>query len=160
MLEPGQVVAQRGRVGDLQGNAAAAPVMRERLQRVEERARLFDDAKAASEMRSARTLAQAEAAAPPAADAGITSRRVSTRIFVLRDSVWTDATFKEGTRVVTVKPYSEAYFALVREIPDLGPAFALGERVLVRGTKVAVAVAPDGSERLTKAEIAAIVAAW
>jgi hypothetical protein len=94
------------------------------------------------------------------ADAGITSRRVGTRTFVLRDSVWTDVVFKEGTRVVTVKPYSGAYFALVREIPDLAAAFALGERVLVRGSKVAVAVAPNGSEQLTKAEIAAVVAAW
>ena len=153
VLEPGQVVARRGGVGDLRGAVATAPVAVERLQR-------FEEAKAASAQRSARTLAQAEAAAPPSTDAGITSRRVGPRIFVLRDSVWTDAVFKEGTRVVTVKPYSEAYFALVREIPDLAAAFALGERVLVRGTKVAVAVAPNGSEQLTKAEIAAVVAAW
>jgi hypothetical protein len=138
----------------LQSAPSAAP-------RIElEQRRSFDDAKAASELRAARTLAQAEAAAPLAANAGITSRRVGTRMFVLRDSVWTDATFKEGTRVVTVKPYSEAYFALVREIPDLAPAFALGERVLVRGSTLAVAVAPNGSEQLTKAEIAAVVAAW
>jgi Ca-activated chloride channel family protein len=154
VLEPGQVVARGGRVGDLRGAAANAP----RLE-LEQRRR-FDDAKAASELRAARTLAQAEAAAPMEADAGITSRRVGTRTFVLRDSVWTDVVFKEGTRVVTVKPYSGAYFALVREIPDLAAAFALGERVLVRGSKVAVAVAPNGSEQLTKAEIAAVVAAW
>jgi Ca-activated chloride channel family protein len=154
VLEPGQVVAQRGRVGDLRGAAANAP----RLE-LEQR-RSFDEAKAASELRAARTLAQAEAAAPMEADASTISRRVGTRIFVLRDSVWTDAVFKEGTRVVTVKPYSEAYFALVREIPDLAAAFALGERVLVRGAKVAVAVAPNGSEQLTRAEIAGIVAAW
>ncbi len=155
VLEPGQVVAQRGRVGNLQGAPSAAPALE-----LEQRRAAFDEAKAASALRSVRTLAEADAAARPATEPGITSRRVGTRTFVLRDSVWADATFKEGTRVVTVKPYSEAYFALVREIPDLAPAFALGERVLVRGTKVAVAVAPDGSEQLTKAEIAAVVAAW
>jgi hypothetical protein len=32
--------------------------------------------------------------------------------------------------------------------------------VLVRGTNVAIAVAPDGTEKMTAAQIAAIVAAW
>ena len=59
-----------------------------------------------------------------------------------------------------MKAYSEAYFALAREIPDLTAAFALGEQVLVRGTKVAVAVAPDGAEQLSGSDLAAIVAAW
>jgi Ca-activated chloride channel family protein len=152
VLEPGQVVARRS-VGDLRGATANAPVVQERLQR-------FEEAQAASAQRAARSLAEADAAARPDSPRGMISKRVGTRIFVLRDSVWTDAAFKEGTRVVTVKPFSEAYFALVREIPDLAAAFALGERVLVRGTKVAVAVAPTGSEQLTKAEIAAVVAAW
>ena len=156
VLEPGQV-ALRGQ-NSLNGvvaagrGAAAPSVAQERLRR-------FDEAKAASAMRDARSLSQVEAA-PQAQAAGIISRRIGTRTFVLKDSVWTDVLFKEGTRLVTVQPYSEAYFALVRELPDLGPAFGLGERVLVRGTKVAVAVAPNGSQKLTASEIAAIVAAW
>ena len=74
--------------------------------------------------------------------------------------MWTDARFSEGARVVKVKAYSEAYFALVRELPDLAAAFALGDRVLVRGTTIAIAVAPDGAERLSNAEMKSIVAAW
>ena len=131
VLEPGHVIARRGQIGDLRGVAStgnAAP-----------RVQAFEEAKAASAMRGAQTLAQAEAAAPPVSRGGISSRRVGTRTFVLRDSVWTDARFTEGTRLVTVKAYSEAYFALVRELPDLAAAFALGERVLVRGTNVDIA---------------------
>lgn len=153
VLEPGQVANRRradsardlGSVGALR----AAP-----------RVQAFEEAKAASAMRGARTLAEAEAAAPVATDAGITSRRVGTRMFVLRDSVWTDVRFSEGTRVVKVQAYSEAYFALVRELPDLAAAFALGDRVLVRGTNVAIALAPDGAEKLSAAEIASVVGAW
>jgi Ca-activated chloride channel family protein len=156
VLEPGQV-ALRGqnsmRGVDVAGRRAAAPAA------AQERLRRFDEAKAASAMRDARSLAQAEVVTEARAE-GITSRRVGTRMFVLRDSVWTDVLFKEGGRLVTVQPYSEAYFALVRELPELREAFALGERVLVRGTKVAVAVAPTGVQKLTAAEIAAIVAAW
>jgi Ca-activated chloride channel family protein len=151
VLEPGQV-ANRGPRDAASRRMAPAP---------EARVRAFEEAKAASALRGAQTLAQAEAAAAPArGDAGIISKRVDTRTFILRDSVWTDARFVEGTRVVTVKAYSEAYFALVRELPDLAAAFALGDRVLVRGTTIAIAVAPDGAERLSKAEITSIVAAW
>jgi Ca-activated chloride channel homolog len=151
VLEPGMVANRSGR--DLRG-VSVAPV-------AEARVRRFEEAKASSAMRGAQTLAQAEAAAAPALqDAGIISRRVGTRTFIMRDSVWTDARFSEGTRVVKVKPYSEAYFALVRELPDLAAAFALGDRVLVRGTTVAIAVASDGAERMSAAEIKSIVAAW
>jgi Ca-activated chloride channel family protein len=153
VLEPGQV-ANRRRVDSARDlgaarGAAAAP-----------RVQAFEEAKAASAMRSARTLAEADAAAPVAREEGIISRRVDTRTFVLRDSVWTDARFSEGTRVVKVKAYSEAYFALVRELPDLAAAFALGDRVLVRGTSVAIAIAPDGVERMSGDEIASVVRAW
>ncbi|HET9809388.1 MAG TPA: VIT domain-containing protein [Candidatus Limnocylindria bacterium] len=153
VLEPGQV-ANRRRVDSARdlGSArgvAAAP-----------RVQAFEEAKAASAMRSARTLAEADAAAPVAREEGIISRRVDTRTFVLRDSVWTDARFSEGTRVVKVKAYSEAYFTLVRELPDLAAAFALGDRVLVRGTNVAIAIAPDGVERMSADEIASVVRAW
>jgi Ca-activated chloride channel homolog len=153
VLEPGQV-ARRGRDASVQNfggvvGSSVAP-----------RQRAFDEAKAASAMRDVQTLAQTEVVELEQRRAGITSRRVGTRTFVLRDSVWTDARFTEGTRVVTVQPYSEAYFALVRELPELAAAFALGERVLVRGATVAIKVAPDGATQISGAEIAAIVAAW
>src|SRR5687767_2054856 len=95
VLEPGQVAGRR--IGDSArdlagGGAAPAP----RLQ-------AFEQAKAASAMRGARTLAEVEAAAPEARNEGITARRLGTRTFVLRDSVWTDARFTEGARVVKVK---------------------------------------------------------
>ena len=154
VLEPGQQVATgRGVAGNLTAPTSAPVALEQRRQR-------FEEAKAASAYRGVQSIAEADAAALQANTAGTTSRRVDTRTFALRDSVWTDVRFTVGTRVVTVKAYSEAYFALVRELPDLGPAFALGDRVLVGGTKVAVKVAPDGVERLSTAELAAIVAAW
>ena len=155
VLEPGQVAQRRGRdgaMGNAGGVARVSPAPQQQA---------FEAAKAASEMRAVQTLTQADAMVlEERRAAGITSRRVGTRTFLLRDSVWTDARFAEGTRVVTVQAYSEAYFALVRELPELAAAFALGDRVLVRGTNVAIAVAPDGTERMSAAEIAAFIAAW
>jgi Ca-activated chloride channel family protein len=93
VLEPGQVANVRRGGADLMRDGRAAPeagVLQERLRR-------FDEAKAASAMRGAQSLQQAEAAAPTARAEGITSRSVGTRKFVLRDSVWTDARFTEGS---------------------------------------------------------------
>jgi Ca-activated chloride channel homolog len=152
VLEPGQVVARgraAGRASDLSGAASPAP-----------QAQAFEAAKAASNLRSVQTLAHAEVLRDTMMRDGVASRRVGTRMFTLRDSVWTDSRFSEGKRVVTVNPYSEAYFALVRELPDLASAFALGESVLVCGTKMAIAIAPNGVAQLTRAQIGEIVAAW
>ena len=51
-------------------------------------------------------------------------------------------------------------FRSIRELPDLGAAFALGDRVLVRGTSVAIALEANGASRMNAAEIKSIVAAW
>src|SRR5260370_35097381 len=59
------------------------------------------------------------------------TKRVGGRLFILRDSVWTDLGFKDGQRVVKVAPFSEAYFALLRALPELTKAATLGAKVLV-----------------------------
>ena len=152
VLEPG-MVANRRSDGMRRGVAGAATS-------VAPQAQAFEEAKAASAMRDVRSLQQANDAALEMRREGITSRRVGTRTFVMRDSTWTDVRSAEGLRVVKVQAYSEAYFALIRELPDIGEALALGDRVLVRGAKVAIEVAPDGAERLTAADLASVVAAW
>ena len=123
VLEPG-MVANRGRVDAMRrgvaGGTSVAP-----------RAQAFEEAKAASAMRDVQSLQQANDAAREMRREGIISRRVGTRTFVMRDSTWTDVRSAEGLRVVKVQAYSEAYFALIRELPDLGEALALGDRVVV-----------------------------
>lgn len=152
VLEPGPV-ANTGRRG-IAGGVASAPA----AVRVREQA--FAEAKAASAYRGAQSLAAADAAAPePRAD-GITMRRVGSRTFLLRDRVWTDTRFRDTMRTVTIKPFSEAYFALVRRLPALRDAFSLGERVTVAGAGVAIILAPDGQERMSDGELSALAAAW
>src|SRR2546425_8831796 len=46
--------------------------------------------------------------AAPAARTGAT-QRVGARLFVLRDSVWTDTRHGDSLRVVRVAPFSDAY---------------------------------------------------
>lgn len=122
----------------------------------------FARAKASSMQREARSLAEADSASSATESTG--SRRVGARLFVLRDSVWTDArgdaSSVASVRKVRVKPYSAAYFALLRAVPELGEPFGLGDRVVVFGRKVAVEVAADGAEQLSDAQVAAVAADW
>jgi hypothetical protein len=71
-----------------------------------------------------------------------------------------DLSFKEGTTVVRIKPFSPAYFALLDAIPALRAAFAIGEKVLVSGRHVAIEVSPDGAAQLGDAELRSLEKRW
>ena len=113
---------------------------------------VFERAKVASEQRAATSIAAVDAMARVnVTDNRVAMRRVGARTFVLRDSVWTDASYvpsASSVRTVRIKAYSQAYFDLMDALPELRPVFALGDRVVVKGRKVAIAVGPDGVENL------------
>jgi Ca-activated chloride channel family protein len=126
----------------------------------------FAAARRASEQRAAKSLADV-AATPPASavdssrrDANGALRQVGDRTFFHRDGRWTDTRLRDSVRKVTVQPYSAAYFALVERIPELKAMFALGERVTVGGRAVTLELDDRGSERLSVAELTAIVRDW
>ncbi|MFL5560908.1 MAG: VIT domain-containing protein [Gemmatimonadaceae bacterium] len=125
--------------------------------------RSFAEAKVSSMQRESRSLAVADSAMVAGAGTAA-ARRIGARFFTLRDGEWTDARVDAPSastiRRVRVKPYSDAYFALIRAIPDLGEPFALGDRVLVIGRAAAIELAADGSERLSDAQVAALSADW
>jgi Ca-activated chloride channel family protein len=85
------------------------------------------------------------------------TQRVGGRLFILRDSVWTDLGHKDGQRVVKVAPFSDAYFALLRALPELVKPATLGGKVLVAGSGVSVEIAPEGVERWAPGQLAALV---
>jgi hypothetical protein len=59
-------------------------------------------------------------------------RYAGSRAFILRDGVWTDTTYDPATMTATDVPFaSDEYFTLLGEHPELGPAFALGQQVIV-----------------------------
>jgi hypothetical protein len=77
--------------------------------------------------------------------------------------VWTDARLASGTppaRVVRVRAYSDAYFALLRALPELRDVLALGDRVRVAGRETVIEVGAQGAESLPAGELAALVRTW
>lgn len=87
-------------------------------------------------------------------------RQVGRRLFVLRDQSWTDLRFDPSLKVIEVAPYSEAYFELVKRLPQLAAYFALGERVVITGDGLALRVAPEGITKWSPRNFAPVLAAF
>jgi Ca-activated chloride channel family protein len=118
----------------------------------------FEAAKAAAAQRSAINVAAADAAVGMTDEANV--RRAGNVTLVLRDSVWTDARYKQSGTVLKVKPFSDAYFKLLEMVPDLREPFSVGERVLVAGRSMAIELTPTGEESLTDRDLALIRDRW
>jgi hypothetical protein len=58
-------------------------------------------------------------------------KQVADKTFLLRNGVWLDTTYKEGTPTTKVAFGSEDYFKLLAARPEWGKYFAVGERVIV-----------------------------
>lgn len=157
VVEPGMVAGnvRRQRLeAAVTGNAAAPPPTAASAAPQAQ----FEAARRDAGLRAARSLAEAAAQTP----ADVQTRHAMGRTFAL-DSAgrWTDVNHVAGKRVLTIAPFSPAYFAAVRAVPALQEAFALGERVLVAARTLAVEVAEGGQERLTQEELQMLTgAAW
>jgi len=119
----------------------------------------FEAARASAAQRSAITLSAADAASA-VIDAGGAARRSGNRLFVLRDSVWTDTGLKDSTTRLKIRPYSTAYFKVLELLPELREPFALGEKVIVTGRSIAIEITPKGEESLSNADFRSLQAKW
>jgi hypothetical protein len=89
---------------------------------------------------------------------GDTVRKASSgRIFELREGVWTDVAFVEGDPMITVQPFSSAWFDVIRAIPEIGTILRENERVLVAGRALSLQVSDVGVEDLTDEELHEVI---
>ena len=87
-------------------------------------------------------------------------KRAGDHLFAHRNGRWTDVSFRDGVKVVKIKPFSPAYFAVLDAVPDLRAAFAVGDKVLVSGKHIAIEVTPDGADTLGNAELRSLKEQW
>lgn len=85
------------------------------------------------------------------------SKQVGGRMFVLRDSVWTDIGNANRIPITAVAAFSPAYFALVRMLPEMTLYLSAGEDVLVAGRRGSIRIAQQGIESWKPGELAALV---
>lgn len=106
-------------------------------------------------LRELRSIAEMKAQEEGASRAvgSIDTKLVSGRLFALREGIWVDLYHQSRSKVRAIAPYSEAYFDLLRALPELVPYWREFDRVLVAGSRISIVVSPGGSERLTPAEL-------
>jgi len=80
-------------------------------------------------------------------------KRVGQTTFYLMDDVWVDARYREDLETLRVKFGSDAYFQICQREPELKKLLSVGDRVLLVWKGKALAVGPDGKERLTAQEL-------
>ncbi|HEX9486420.1 MAG TPA: VIT domain-containing protein [Gemmatimonadales bacterium] len=85
------------------------------------------------------------------------TQRAAGRVFVWRYSTWTDIAHGDSVRVVNVAAFSDAYFALLRALPELVQAATLEPAVLVAGRRVSIKIGPDGKTTWTDGELERLV---
>ncbi len=85
------------------------------------------------------------------------TQRIGGRLFIMRDSTWTDLGHGDSLRVVSIAPYSEAYFALLKLLPDLREAAALEPAVLVAGRHASIKIGAGGKTRWNPGELERLV---
>ena len=88
------------------------------------------------------------------------ARRVGGRLFVWRDSAWTDIAARDSLAVVDVTAFSDAYFALLARLPELTKPAALGGAVLVAGRRVSFRLGASGRTAWGPGELDRLVQAF
>lgn len=167
VVEPG--MDSRRRVGAVMNAPAAAAVGGMQLGQVVtgvavtskrgDDTKSFEAARASAAQRSATTLSAADAASEFNGVGG-EARRSGNRLFVFRDSAWTDTGLKDALVRMKVRPYSAAYFKILEVLPELREPFALGERVVVAGRSIAIEISPAGVESLSDADVRSLQTKW
>ncbi len=85
------------------------------------------------------------------------TQRVGGRLFIMRDGTWTDLGHGDSLRVVTITPYSDAYFALLKALPDLRDAATLEPAVLVAGRRASIKIGEGGKTSWLPGELERLV---
>jgi Ca-activated chloride channel family protein len=162
--EPGMVadaqLRQRGSIGAAPPPPAAparsgGPVSGQAAVARAESARRSREAANIADVEKAQALTLSEVVVTGTAASG--TRVVAGRSFTLRKDVWEDVSHAASKRVVHVEPYSPAYFALLRALPELNPVLRELEFASVSGTRLTVRVARGGVSNLSQSEITRIV---
>ncbi len=80
-------------------------------------------------------------------------RRAGGRLFIFRDSTWTDLSRRDSSKAETaIAPFSNAYFALLKARPALATALTVGVPVILAGRATSLRIAEGGKSEWAQGE--------
>lgn len=88
------------------------------------------------------------------------TRGVAGRIFRNRGGLWTDAAHADTARVLKIAAFSDAYFTLLRRLPELEPWWAEFDGVLVAGQRISIEIGPTGETMLSATRLDEVARAF
>ena len=111
------------------------------------------------EAKSAAALSEAdlELEARVREDIGGGVEAVAGRVFRKADGVWMDLAYRAGAPLIQVKAFSQAYFALLKSLPELAPVLKRTSSVVMAGVEVAVQVGDEGRSEIDDVTMARLV---
>jgi len=124
-----------------------------------EAAQTSADYAGANSMGQARKVSERAQDRSVAAVSGSTQRVIGSRRYAQRGSEWADVA--QGAQpVVSVEPFSAAYFALLQALPELREPSLLGDDVLVAGRTVSIRFQRTGQVSISGSEVMKLAQAF
>ncbi|MGH7449491.1 MAG: hypothetical protein ACRELT_18090, partial [Longimicrobiales bacterium] len=163
--EPGVFAAMDARMPLAAAPPPAAVSGRAAVARAEE-ARRSREVASVAQMDAAQAFATERLAldaivvAGAASNGAAASRVIAGRTFMRKGNVWEDAGHTPDHRVVEIEAYSDAYFALIRALPEAGFVLREVDEALIAGRTVSLRVGEKGVKSLSDAEMRRLVAAF
>jgi Ca-activated chloride channel family protein len=142
-------------VGSVAGNAAAPPPAMQATGRAAVAS--AEVARMRREARSAKEVDMAASVADASEERASNRRTIAGRAFRDVNGTWTDVSHRAGRATVTIVPFSDAYFALLRALPELEPYWKTMTSVVVAGKSTSIQLGRGGVKQLDAARIAEIV---
>lgn len=134
--------------GERGGSVSAAPMAAMPAAETLADVAAFEATSGAGSVATSRSLGKMQAARTQrdTDDASVvTTQAVGDRSFRLEDGVWIDDDATGAGATVRVKYLSPLYFSILKELPELRGALALGENVRVRVGSTVLEIGPNGA---------------
>ena len=143
-----------------QSAAAPAPVSAPSAMSGQKQVQRAEATRRAREANSAADMASAEALQLSGLEGrGSASgqRVVAGRVFQEIAGVWTENAAQQKLQVVSIEPFSDAYFAVLRSLPELEPIWKTLPSSVTAGKRVHIAVKSGGLKSITDTELNSLV---
>ena len=150
--EPGVVIARDGRQAMPVPAAPSAQSGRAAFERAEASADMAATSNAVGMARRADLEA-----AKIARSSGREVLRAGGHLFVKEGERWTDVNHQDTLLTVAIAPYSAAWFAVARALPELQEAMAASDQVTIAGRRASIRVSSEGATTLTASALARLV---